>query len=538
MYECVIYIYGHIWFSHALTPSDNNNNEIIDIFLLITSQSKSNIRIAMFTLLILTVFSIVFGLYLYLKRHFSYWERLGFPYIRDVVIPYGNMGAHARKERSMGTAVWDLYNGTQEPFVGMYAYTNPAVLVRDVELVRRVLVTDFDYFHDRSVYSNKERQPLASQLFSLKGEDWKNLRKKFNPLFSSGKLKAMFPTIMTEVEKLDGYVAKVATSGGVFETKEMTYRYILNIIGSVVFGLEIDILADPDHPFERMYKDLLSSNKWTDLKNALQFLSPKLVDLLHIPVIPSHVRQFFLDAVSTTINYRTSHKTHRNDFMQLMIDEGEYFTLNEITANCLIFYTAGADTSPFTTATCLYELAQNLHLQRRAQAEIDAVLNESDGAITYDSVNEMQFLDACVRETLRKYPGLPILIRECTKNYKIPDSTLTIKKGTSVFISAMGLQYDPMYFPDPFKFNPDRFMKGSDDEKLCNKDAYVPFGDGPRKCIAVRMGFLFVKAALVKLLRGYDWETVDDGPIEFDNYSIGLSAKGGLLLKVRPRQRS
>lgn len=491
----------------------------------------------MLTLLLLSIFTVGVGVYLYLRHHFSYWKRHGFPYIKNVVIPYGNMGAHAKKERSIGTTIWDLYNGTQEPFIGMYAYTNPAVLVRDVDLVRKVMITDFDYFHDRSVYSNKEREPLASQLFSLKGEDWKNLRRKFNPLFSSAKLKAMFPTILSEVDKLDGYVAQVATSGGVFETKEMTYRYVLNIIGSVVFGLDIDILADPGHPFERMFKDLLSPNKWSDLRNALQFISPKLLDLLHIPVVPSHIGEFFLDVVSTTINHRQSHKTRRNDFMQLMIDEGDFFTLKEITANCLIFYVAGADTSPFTTATCLYELALNPVLQKRAQNEVDNVLKQFNGTINYDSINEMPFLDACVRETLRKYPGLPVLLRECTKNYQVPDSNLTIKKGTSVFISAMGLQYDPKNFPDPFKFIPDRFMKGSEEESKCNKDAYVPFGDGPRKCIAVRMGFLFVKAALVKLLKGYDWETEDNGPIEFDNYSVGLSAKGGLLLKVRPRQR-
>ncbi|XP_063701704.1 probable cytochrome P450 6d4 [Culicoides brevitarsis] len=479
----------------------------------------------------------VIAVYVYVQRHFSYWQRHGFPYLKNIEIPYGNMGAHARKERSMGTAVWDLYNQTDEPFVGMYAYTNPGLLVRDLELVRKIMITDFDYFHDRSVYNNKDREPLLSQLFSLKGEDWKNLRKKFNPLFSSGKLKAMFPTILSEVDKLDGYVEKVAANNELFETKEMTYRYVLNIIGSVVFGLNIDILADPDHPFERMYKELLGPNKWTDLKNALQFVSPKLVDILRIPLLPTHVREFFLDVVSTTMKYRKEHNYRRNDFMQLMIDEGDFFTLNEITANCLIFYVAGADTSPFTTATCLYELALNKDLQTRVRNEIDEVLQKFDGVISYDSVNEMTFLDACVRETLRKYPGLPILLRECTKNYKIPNSKLTIKKGTSIFIPAMGLQYDPKHYPEPFKFIPDRFVKGSYEESICNKDAYLPFGDGPRKCIAVRMGFLFVKAAIVKLISKYEWETTDKKEVEFDNYSVGLSAKGGLLLKVQKRQK-
>uniref|UniRef100_A0A336JYZ5 CSON009146 protein n=1 Tax=Culicoides sonorensis TaxID=179676 RepID=A0A336JYZ5_CULSO len=483
------------------------------------------------TLVILTISTIIFVVYLYLKHIFTHWKRHEFPFI-EPVIPYGNLQTHAKKQRSMGNAVWDLYNSTSEPFIGIYTYTNPAVLIRDIELVKKVLVTDFDYFHDRNVYNNKEKEPLLTQLFSMKGEEWKNLRRKFNPLFSSGKLKAMFPTIMNEVDKLDEYVLETVKSGTIFENKDQTYRYVLNLIGSIVFGIDIDVLKDPNHPFEKMHKKILSADKFSDFKNTLQFLCPKLLDILPVSVLTSDVKTFFLDVVQTTIDSRAKQNFRRNDFMQLMIDNHEMFTLNEITANCIIFYLAGADTSPFTVATCLYELALNPVLQRKAQNEIDTFLAKNGGTITYDLIHEMTYLEACVKETLRKFPGLPVLLRECTKDYKIPNSKLTIKKGTSVFVSAIGLQYDPKYFPDPFKFDPDRFLE---DSNLQNKDAYLPFGDGPRKCIAVRMGFLFVKVALVKLLSKYDWETVDNKPIEFDTYSVGVSAKGGLPLKAKLR---
>lgn len=83
-------------------------------------------------------------------------------------------------------------------------------------------------------------------------------------------------------------------------------------------------------------------------------------------------------------------------------------------------------------------------------------------------------------ETIRKYPGLPILNRECTKTYQIPNSKYVIEEGTAVVISLMGLHRDPEYFPDPLKFMPERFLDG---QRNCNDVAYFPFGEGPRTCI-------------------------------------------------------
>lgn len=78
------------------------------------------------------------------------------------------------------------------------------------------------------------------------------------------------------------------------------------------------------------------------------------------------------------------------------------------------------------------------------------------------------------------YPALPLLNRECNKDYPIPGTNHIIKKGTAVIISQMGIARDPEYFPDPDTFRPERF---SDEVPAYNTDAYIPFGEGPRACI-------------------------------------------------------
>lgn len=84
-------------------------------------------------------------------------------------------------------------------------------------------------------------------------------------------------------------------------------------------------------------------------------------------------------------------------------------------------------------------------------------------------------------ETLRKYPIAPNIVRICREDYKVPDSDFVVEKGTMTWISALGLQMDPEYYPEPEKFDPGRF---SEEEKSKRHPfTYLPFGEGPRNCI-------------------------------------------------------
>lgn len=90
-------------------------------------------------------------------------------------------------------------------------------------------------------------------------------------------------------------------------------------------------------------------------------------------------------------------------------------------------------------------------------------------------------------ETLRKYPPITFLNRQCVKDYKLPDMEVQISKGTAVVISVLGLHHDPEYFPDPDVFDPERFSEGK--KSLIKSFSYLPFGDGPRACIG-KMNFV------------------------------------------------
>ncbi len=212
-------------------------------------------------------------LYLVLKYFYSYWERKKFPYIKPV-IPFGNLRPIVQKKRSFGTAIYDLYTSTKEPFIGIYLFFRPALLVRDAELVKRILIKDFASFHDRGVYVDEENDPMSGSLFSLEGEKWKKLRQQLSPTFTSGKLKNMMPTIMKVVDELQDYVKPLAEKGETIEMKDLMSRYVIDIIASVIFGCEVNTIRDPEHEFRSIGKKL-NAGVLQAFRGAAVFLCPR-----------------------------------------------------------------------------------------------------------------------------------------------------------------------------------------------------------------------------------------------------------------------
>lgn len=138
-------------------------------------------------------------------------------------------------------------------------------------------------------------------------------------------------------------------------------------------------------------------------------------------------------------------------------------------------------------------------------------------------------------ETLRKYPIISILNRECTKDYQIPGTTTTIEKGTSIIIPVLGLQHDPKYYPQPQQFRPERFFK----ENLGSfvDMPYMPFGEGPRICIGMRLAKVQIKVGLVLMLQRSNFYLVKNASddLTMSAKSFVMTAKGGINLQVKAR---
>lgn len=139
-------------------------------------------------------------------------------------------------------------------------------------------------------------------------------------------------------------------------------------------------------------------------------------------------------------------------------------------------------------------------------------------------------------ETLRKYPPSPFINRQCTEDYVIPGTNVVIAKGIVVQIPVYGFHHDERYYPNPKEFNPNRFFNG--EKKSFAEMPYMPFGDGPRNCIGMRMGKIETKIGIVLMLQNFNYSLGDQlvgMELEISPSSFVMAPKTNIMLKVQFR---
>lgn len=134
-------------------------------------------------------------------------------------------------------------------------------------------------------------------------------------------------------------------------------------------------------------------------------------------------------------------------------------------------------------------------------------------------------------ETMRMHPAVGTLHRIISKDYTLPNGAVA-PKGTYVIIPAVAFHNDAELFPDPQRFDPDRFSDANKSTR--HAFAYLPFGEGPRICLGVRFGMLQTKLGLAMLLKHFQFETCAKTqiPIKIDNVSLLLLPSSGVWLKA------
>lgn len=502
----------------------------------------------MFTYILLSLVSIAYLLYIYFTRTFTYWKSRNITGPEPVVF-FGNIKESALRRKNIGIIFKKIYdNYSKEKVVGVYRMTTPCLLIRDLDIVKRVMIKDFDLFIDRGVEFSKEG--LGANLFHADGDTWQALRNRFTPLFTSGKLKNMLHLMLDRGDKFASYVDSICDTQPEQEVHSLVQKFTMATIAACAFGVEIDNLQDKLDTLHYIDKVTFTPN----YANELDMMYPGILKRLNSSLIPKVVRDFFYDLVKTVISERGGMPSNRKDFMDLILQlrqQGQIETtkrndhnhkhileLSEgiIAAQAFVFYVAGYETSATTMSFLLYELAVNPHVQDKVLAEIDSVLANANGVIDYDVLMSLQYLDKVMQETLRMYPLVEPLQRNAKVDYTIPGTDVTVKKGMTVLISPMGIHHDEAYYTNPEVFDPERFNpENSGNRHPC---AYIPFGTGPRNCIGMRFAKVQILVCLVKLLSKFRVEkSKNTVPVmEFEPNRNLIGPKGGVHLKIVRRQ--
>ncbi|XP_032742557.1 cytochrome P450 3A2-like [Rattus rattus] len=423
---------------------------------------------------------------------------------------------------------------------GLFEWHTPVFAITDREMIKNVLVKEFF-----SVFTNRrDLGPMGIMSKSIafsKDEEWKRYRALLSPMFTSGKLKAMFPIIKQYGDILVKYLRQEVEKGKPVSVKDIFGAYSMDVITSTSFGVNVDSLNNPKDPFVEKTKKLLRLDYFDPLFISVElfpFLNP-IYDMLNISVFPKDSIAFFKNFLySMKESNLDSKQKYQVDFFQLMMNAHNNSSEShkalsdiEIIAQSIIFTFGGYDTTSSTLSFVLYSLATHPDVQKKLQEEIDRAL-PNKASPTYDIVMEMEYLDMVFNETLRLYPVTGRLHRMCKKDIELDG--VFIPKGSMVMIPLYALQHDPQHWPEPEEFRPERFSK--ENKGRIGHYVYMPFGNGHRNCLGMRFALMSMKLAVTKVLQNFSFHPCKETqiPLKLSRQAI-LEPEKPIVLKVLPR---
>jgi len=476
-------------------------------------------------------------LYCYFKSKYTYWKSRGVPY-KEPTFPLGNIFDSVRSGEPAGKYIAKLYNEFRGPYFGFFAFAQPFLVLKDPDIIKRVLIKDFHIFPNRFFVSDESIDSVTSNsLFVVKNPHWKALRSKLSPVFTSGKMKMMMYLMKECGENLKQHIEKFLEES--VEVKELAAKYTTDVIATCAFGINANSFVNENSEFRVAGRRLFSSSLSRVAQTLSYFFAPWAVKIFRCKFLDGTAVEFLRKAFMDTMNQREISKVKRNDLIDILLelknqetnDDEFKFYGDRLVAQAVIFFGAGHETTSSTIAFTLHELCINSDIQDRLRKEIKEVVAKH-GDITYEALQDMEYLDMVVSETLRKYPLTPFIGRECSKDYKIPETGLIVEKGIPIIIPQHGLHWDPKYFPNPEKYNPERFNK--ENKHKITPYVYLPFGDGPRNCIGERFGLMSSKLGIIYILQNFKVErsSKTKDPLIFGRSAL-LQAKDGVQLKFK-----
>jgi len=505
--------------------------------------------------LLVALASLIFYIVFRVREAFKYFEKRGMRYLPPSKMTKNTLrlmfGLDGQIELFQA-----LYENMKDMKVGgFYQLTKPCLLVTDPATINQILIKDFSHFRDHGILTDFQTNPLEAHIFNLEGDEWKAMRNKLVPTFTSGKLKGAFEIIEGCAQEL------VRTADTLVEKKDamikdLFWGYTAHVTGSFAFGIELGDLQSEDNPFIKIAKKVFEPNVVMMAKMVLKETLPSFIaKCIKIQTVTPDIDQFFHNLVNQAFEHRLKTGFSRKDFVQLLLElrekgtvevaakeweeeterpedlpEGFKLDLTDtlLTAQAFVFFVAGFETTASAMSFTSYFLSKNPRVQDKLRNEVREVKKKNGGKLTYEGLSQLNYLECCIMETLRMYPPLPQIFRKCTKDYVFEDGA-KVEKGTAAFIPIHAIQHDPEYFEDPEEYKPERFIGGN-----IKPGTYLPFGDGPRICIGKRLALLAAKLGLAYLIDQHKLEPSEkmEEPIRTLPGSFVTLPRGGIWVRV------
>ncbi|XP_002034036.2 probable cytochrome P450 4aa1 [Drosophila sechellia] len=379
---------------------------------------------------------------------------------------------------------------------------------------------------------------LGDGLITSSGSKWSNHRRLIQPAFHHNLLEKFIDTFVDASQSLYENLDAEAV-GTEINIAKYVNNCVLDILNEAVLGVPIkkrgqDVAMMEDSPF-RQGKIMMPARftqpwllldgiyHWTKMANDELNQKKRLNDFTRKMI--QRRRQ---------IQNNNNGNSERKCLLDHMIEISESnpdFTEEDIVNEACTFMLAGQDSVGAAVAFTLFLLTQNPECQDRCVLELATIFEDSNRAPTMTDLHEMRYMEMCIKEALRLYPSVPLIARKLGEEVRLAKHTLPA--GSNVFICPYATHRLAHIYPDPEKFQPERFSPENSENR--HPYAFLPFSAGPRYCIGNRFAIMEIKTIVSRLLRSYQLLPVTGKTTVAATFRITLRASGGLWVRLKER---
>ena len=351
------------------------------------------------------------------------------------------------------------------------------------DLVRQILIVEAEKFHKPSIIKRAFRPFAGDGLFTSDDAIWKQQRQLMQPAFHHRQLAAYGDVMSAHTRSMIDSFADGDTRDIGAEMMGLT----LSIVVKSLFG------ADLARQASEMSRPMLA---------VLDAVNQRLNSVLRIPSwIPTgrnrRERQAVTELEATLqvlIRTRRASTEGRDDLLSVLLaavdeESGARMSDRQLRDEVMTLFLAGHETTANALTWAWYLLSRHPEVEEKLADELRHVLAGRTPSVS--DFAALPYTEMVIREVLRLYPPAPGLAREPIEDVTI--GGYDVPKGSLVVVNIYAIQRDGRFFPDPERFDPERFAPGW--EARIPRYAYLPFGGGPRVCIG--NGFALMEARLI-----------------------------------------
>lgn len=431
-------------------------------------------------------------------------------------------------------------NSTAYPYIHRsWIGLTPEVMIRKAEYVEKVIGASKNMEKGRTYDFVKIW--LGDGLLLSSGERWFKHRKIITPTFHFSILESFCDIFNKKSAVLVDKLNEKTKTGEIFNIQSFITNAALEIISEAAMGISIDVQGEQKNEYVNSVYELseLVIHRSVRPYLCLDFvynLTAKGKRFNHcLEILHSFTKKVIANRKRTREeNKQEGVAAKKKAFLDLLLDANEnknILTDQDIREEVDTFMFEGHDTTAAGISWTLYMLGSYPSIQEKVFDELESIFDGTDRPATLSDLNEMKYLERVIKESMRIFTPVPNIGRILSEDVQLDE--YVIPKGTSVSIQIYYMHRDPRFFPEPEKFDPDRFLPENLEGR--NPFAYIPFSAGPRNCIGQKFAMYEEKAVLSSIIRNFKVKSVEKRENLFLMRELILKSFNGMRVTLEKR---